>query len=75
VPRTTRAVPPRPAPLRARLTGGNGDSPPEPETNRLARMERLVEALEKQLHVQFTRITELQAQLDRAIADRPLPPR
>jgi hypothetical protein len=54
------------------LSGGNG-APVEPP-DRLERIESLLEDIQQSLAVQFQRIATLQAQLDRAIADRPLPP-
>ena len=56
--------------VRASLTGGNGH--PATETDRLARIENLLEQLQQSLDVQFERIAQLQAQLDRAISDRPI---
>jgi hypothetical protein len=48
----------------------------ERQPDRLARMEGLLCDLQQQLVVQFQRIADLQVQLDRSIADRPiLPPR
>jgi multidrug efflux pump subunit AcrA (membrane-fusion protein) len=55
------------------LTGGNGQS--AQELDRLARIEHLLEQLHQSLDVQFERIAQLQAQLDRAISDRPIQPK
>ena len=74
MPRTSRALPDSARPLRAGsiLSGGNGVAVESPD--RLARIESLLEDIQQSLAVQFQRIAALQAQLDRAIADRPLPP-
>jgi len=72
--RTTSALRP-PGPVRAPYLSG-GNAPPEASSpDRLARIELLLESIEKTLAVQFQRIADLQAQLDRAIADRPIPRR
>ena len=59
--------------VRASLTGDNGRS--AHELDRLARIEHLLEQLQQSLDVQFERIAQLQAQLDRAISDRPIQPK
>lgn len=64
------ATPSRGSPAH-KLTGGNGSPIPEPP-DRLARIEVLLESIEHRLDVQFQRIADIQAQLDRAIADRPI---
>ena len=68
-------TPPRPYTANTKLTGGNGSSPEESDTQRFARLESVIEQMRHELDVQLKRIAELQAQLDRAIADRSLPPR
>ena len=70
---STPPIPPRP--YTATLTGGNGSPPEESDTQRYARLESLIETMRHELNVQLKRIAELQAQLDRAIADRPLLPK
>lgn len=67
--------PRRPYPASATLLSGNGSSPTESDTQRYVRLESLIETLQRELDVQLKRIAELQAQLDRVIADRPLPPK
>ena len=74
MPQTSRALPLSARSVRASLGGGNGTPVASPNA-RLTRIELLLEAIEDSLAVQFQRISELQAQLDRAIADRPLPPK
>ena len=76
--RSRAATPPaapasRRRPIRAHLTDGNVS--PYPDADRLARVEAMLEQLQQTLETQFERIAQLQAQLDRAIADRPLSPR
>ena len=73
--RTT--IPPRPytANTPQKLTGGNGSPPEESDAQRFARLDSLVETMRHELEVQLKRIADLQVQLDRAIADRPLPPK
>ena len=56
------------------LSGGNGNGAAVEAPGSLARIESLLEGIQHSLAVQFQRIADLQAQLDRAIADRPLPP-
>ena len=76
MPRTSRALPLAARSVRVSLSGGNGNGTPmAPPNDRLTRIESLLESIEDSLAVQFQRISELQAQLDRAIADRPLPPK
>jgi hypothetical protein len=73
MPRTTSALLPHARPARAHyLSGGNGTPPDASSSDRLARIELLLESIENSLAVQFQRIADLQAQLDRAIADRPI---
>ena len=73
MPRTTGALPPRARSASAHfLTGGNGTPPDTTPSDRLARIEALLESVEQRLAVQFQRIAEIQAQLDRTIADRPI---
>ena len=43
---------------------------PERRSDKMARIEVLVYDLQQQLAVQFQRIADLQAQLDRSIAER-----
>jgi hypothetical protein len=74
MPRTSRALALSARPVRVSLSGGNG-TPVNPSDARLARIESVLESIENSLAVQFQRISELQAQLDRAIADRPVPPK
>jgi hypothetical protein len=75
MPRITGALPPRARTVRAQfLTGGNGTLPAAAPSGRLARVEALLESVERRLAVQFQRIAEIQAQLDRTIADRPITP-
>ena len=75
MPRTTGALLPRAKAVRAQfLTGGNGTPPDAVPSDRLARIEAVLESVEKRLAVQFERIAEIQVQLDRAIADRPNTP-
>jgi len=75
----SRISPPPPSPRRpytasTARTGGNGSPPEDSDRTRVARLESLIETMRHELDVQLKRIAELQAQLDRAIADRPLPP-
>ena len=75
MPRTTGALPPRARSVRAQfLSGGNGTPPDAAPLDRLARIEAVLESVEKRLTVQFERIAEIQVQLDRAIAERPITP-
>ena len=70
------SIPPIPSrPYTATLTGGNGALPQESDTQRFARLESVIETMRRKLDVQLKRIAELQAQLDRAIAYRPLLPK
>ena len=66
MPRTSIAPAIRPSRTQ-RLTGGKES--PEP-TDRLMRLETMLERLEQRLDVQVQRIAELHARLDQAIADR-----
>jgi len=66
---------PRPYTATTKLTGGNGSLHEESDAEHFARLESVIEQMRHELDVQLTRIAELQAQLDRAIADRSLPPR
>lgn len=50
-------------------TRGNGSPVP---LDRLGHIEELLQSIEQRLNVQFRRIADLQVQLDRAIADRPI---
>lgn len=61
------------SPFRAHLGGGNGASL-DPDGDRLVRIEALIDRLQEALDIQFQRTAEMQAQLDRAIADRPIKP-
>lgn len=74
---TTPPISPRPytASTAQKLTGGNGSPPEESDAERLKRVESVVETMRHELDVQLQRIADLQAQLDRAITDRPLPPK
>lgn len=74
VPQQSR-VPSR-APVQAHLAGGNGSSTPRSQTDTLVlvRLEERIRSLEHHLAVQLQRIADLQVQLDRAIADRPIVP-
>lgn len=72
-PSTPSSQPPRPYTANTTLTGGNGSPPEESADARLARLESTIEAMRHELNVQLKRIADLQAQLDRAITDRPLP--
>ena len=60
--------------IRASLTGGNG-SPTVEAPDRMSRVEAALERIQQTLDTQFERIAQIQNQLDRAIADRPLPPK
>jgi hypothetical protein len=51
-------------PWRAQNVGGNGAAH-DPLSNRLDRLEQCLEAIQKQLDVQFQRIADMQVQLDR----------
>jgi hypothetical protein len=72
---STPSPPSRPYTASTKLTGGNGSSPEESDTQRFTRLESVIETMRHELDVQLKRIAELQAQLDRAIADRQLPPK
>lgn len=73
--RTTGAFPLRAKAVRAQfLTGGNGTPPEATPSDRLARIEAVLESVEKRLTVQFERIADIQVQLDRTIAGRPTTP-
>ena len=62
-------------PVRARRLGGhNGNGAPAAEPDRLTRIEALLERMQHTMDVQLQRIADLQVQLDRAIADRPITP-
>jgi hypothetical protein len=54
------------------LTGGNGTPQDALPSNSLDQIVTLLQSIEHRLDVQFKRIAEIQLQLDRAIADRPL---
>jgi len=54
--------------FRASLTGGNGSI--APDADRLERMEEALTQIPKALETQFARISELQAQVDRLVAER-----
>jgi hypothetical protein len=56
------------------LRGGNGTPPVALPFDCLARIEALLESIEQGLAVQFQRIADIQAQLDRAVADVRLRP-
>ena len=72
MPRTPPALASRASPLHPQMLMQMSERQPD----RLARMEGLLCDLQQQLVVQFQRIADLQVQLDRSIADRPiLPPR
>lgn len=55
-----------------RATGSNGKTPEETLSERVARLEALMESLLHKMDAQLRRTGEIQAQLDRAINDRPL---
>jgi hypothetical protein len=63
---------PRATPAKAQLTGGDGQSRPDSQADALEQILKRLESLEQQLAVQLQRTGELQAQLDRAIAERPI---
>lgn len=67
--------PQRPYTASTSLTGGNGSPPEESDIQRFTRLESLIETMRHELDVQLKRIADLQAQLDRAIADRPVSPK
>jgi hypothetical protein len=52
----------------------NGHSSPDERADRLQQLDARIASMEKELQMQFRRIAELQVQLDRAIAARPLKP-
>jgi hypothetical protein len=54
--------------------GGTGTIPIESLAVRVARLEALIDTLEKQVSHQLRRTGELQAQLDRALKNRALKP-
>jgi hypothetical protein len=68
MPRSRELSIPSPAPARARLTGGNGA--PKPDTDPLARLERLVEDMQRTLDIQFRRMADMQADIDVLRANR-----
>jgi hypothetical protein len=49
-------------PLRASLTRGNGT--PEPDADRLARLEQVIEDMQQTLDTQFRRMADMQAEID-----------
>jgi len=51
--------------MRAFLGGGNGATPKETDTERLVRLEHLIERVQQTLETQFQRMADLQVQLDR----------
>ena len=65
--------PNRPYTANTTFAGGNGTPPEESDANRFKRLESVIETMRHELDVQLQRIADLQGQLDRAIADRPLP--
>jgi hypothetical protein len=68
-----RSAPASPrSPSQPRGIGVNGIPRVEPLKARVARLETLIESLERQLSAQLRRTGEIQAQLDRAINDRRL---
>jgi hypothetical protein len=76
MPRTNHVLPSRASrPVHAQmLSGDNGNGPPAAEPDRLAKIETLLDRMQHMLDVQFQRIADLQVQLDRAIAARPITP-
>ena len=54
------------------FSGGNGEISNETLAERMARLETLMESLSQKLDAQLRRTGEIQAQLDRAINDRPI---
>jgi hypothetical protein len=67
-------TPPRPYAAHITLTGGNGSPHEESDAERFARLDSVIGKMQHELDVQLKRIADLQVQLDRAIADRQLPP-
>jgi hypothetical protein len=51
--------------MHAFLDGGNGATPRETDTERLVRLEHLMERVQQTLETQFQRMADLQVQLDR----------
>jgi hypothetical protein len=75
MPRTKGAPPSFGSTVRAQTPhGGNGHAP-NPEQDRLDRIELLLESLQREVRTQFHRIADLQVQLDRSIAKRQIPPK
>jgi hypothetical protein len=75
VPRISRALPTPATQAHARLAGGNGSPQSESQADVLERIQKRLESIEQQLAVQLKRTGDLQVQLDRAIAERPIPPK
>ena len=74
MPRAPSALLSRTSPLRAEKPhGGNGTPLPNVQPDRLARIESLLESIEKRLDTQFQRIADIQVQLDRVAASQPKP--
>ena len=70
VTRARTAAPRRSPDIQA--SGGNGEISNETLAERMARLEALIESLSHKLDAQLRRTGEIQAQLDRAINDRPI---
>ena len=68
MPRSRELSFPHPAPARARLTGGNGATKPDPGP--LVRLEQLIEDIQHTLDIQFRRMAEMQADIDVLRANR-----
>jgi hypothetical protein len=53
---------------------GNSSHAPESHDNHVGRIEAVLRALKQQLAMQVQRIADVQAELERAVADRPPKP-
>jgi len=61
---------PRPFPVRASLSGGNGSVEPDTDAQRLTRLEATLEQIQRTLDVQLQRISDMQVLIDRLTAER-----